>query len=71
MIREASLAEVTIEYANRFRDYYRINDKLDLAMDYFFQGNYRDSLNEVLSSIKKVDNDVYKELVTICGNNSF
>ena len=66
MIKTAKLAEMSIVYGNRYRMFYDEIDKgLNDAERFFFNGNYKKSLDVSLKTTSIVDQDIYKKLLHI------
>ena len=63
-IKTANLAENTIVYGNRFKP---LNSTLNIGLKQaekkFFSGNYKESLEQAISSISLVDTDIHKKLI--------
>ncbi len=66
MIRTAQLAEMAIVYGNRYRDKYEEVDKgLQDAEKYFYNGNYKDSLDISIKVTSIVDENIYRKLMSV------
>ena len=66
MIKTAALAEKSMVYSNRFRAYYKdVDQGLNLAEKYFFEGKYKESLDTVLKSCAIVDDNIYKKMLAV------
>ena len=66
MIKTAMLAEKSIVYGNRYRPFYdEVNDGLDIALDYFYKGLYKKSLDKVLKTCSLVDENIYRKMLAI------
>ncbi len=66
MIKTAILAEKSIIYGNRYRPYYNeIDEGLDAALDYFYKGKYKESLDTVLRTCSLVDKNIYKKMFAV------
>lgn len=62
-IKNASLAESTIVYSNRFRFNNRINNALNRAEDYFYEGRYSEALEFAIKSVSDVNPNIYNEVM--------
>ena len=63
MVKNASLAEASIVYGNRFRSTNQsINNSLNEAKKLFFKGNYKKSLDTSLKSISTIDKTIYQKI---------
>lgn len=66
MIKTAMLAEKSIVYCNRYKPYYNeVADGIDEAENYFYKGNYNESLDVVLKTCSLVDENIYKKLLSV------
>ena len=66
MIKTAALAEKAMVYGNRFRAYYTdVDEGLNLAERYFFEGKYKESLDTILKSCAIVDDNIYKKMLAV------
>ena len=66
MIKTVALAEKSMVYSNRFRAYYKdVDQGLNLAEKYFFEGKYKESLDTVLKSCAIVDDNIYKKMLAV------
>ena len=64
MIKMAQLAEMTIVYGNRYRNYYKeIEEGLNEAERLFHKGKYKDALDVAISSASIVDDDIYRKML--------
>ena len=64
MIKMAQLAEMSIVYGNRYRDYYKeIEVGLDEAVSLFHKGKYKDALDLAISSSSIIDDDIYRKML--------
>lgn len=62
-IKNASLAESTIVYSNRFRYNNRINNALNRAEDYFYEGSYNEALELAIKAVSDVNPNIYNEVM--------
>ena len=62
-IKNASLAESTIVYSNRFRYNNKINNALNRAEDYFYEGRYSDALELAIKAVSDVNPNIYNEVM--------
>mgnify|MGYP002515561514 FL=1 len=62
-IKNASLAESTIVYSNRFRFNNRINNALNRAEDYFYEGRYNEALELAIKAVSDVNPNIYNEVM--------
>ena len=62
-IKNASLAESTIVYSNRFRYNNKINNALNRAEDYFYEGRYSEALELAIKSVSDVNPNIYNEVM--------
>lgn len=62
-IKNASLAESTIVYSNRFRYNNRINNALNRAEDYFYEGRYSEALELAIKAVSDVNPNIYNEVM--------
>ena len=62
-IKNASLAESTIVYSNRFRFNNRINNVLNRAEDYFYEGRYSEALELAIKAVSDVNPNIYNEVM--------
>lgn len=71
MTRLASLAEVSIVYANRYRGHYEnVNHDLGISEKLFFSGKYEESLLKTLDAISTLDTEIYHFLMKIYQKNN-
>lgn len=71
MTKLASLAEVSMVYANKYRNYYEnVNHDLNISEKLFFNGKYEESLLKTLNAISTLDHDTYHFLMNIYQKNS-
>lgn len=62
-IKNASLAEKVIVYSNRFRTTSKINNALNRAEDYFYDGCYSEALELAIKSVSEVNPNIYNEVM--------
>lgn len=62
-IKNASLAESTIVYSNRFRYNNKINNALNRAEDYFYEGRYNEALELAIKAVSDVNPNIYNEVM--------
>lgn len=62
-IKNASLAESTIVYSNRFRYNNKINNALNRAEDYFYGGRYSEALELAIKAVSDVNPNIYNEVM--------
>lgn len=62
-IKNASLAETTIVYSNRFRYNNKINNALNRAEDYFYEGRYSEALELAIKAVSDVNPNIYNEVM--------
>ena len=62
-IKNASLAESTIVYSNRFRVAGKINNALNRAEDYFYDGKYNEALEIAIKAVSEVNPNIYNEVM--------
>lgn len=62
-IKNASLAESTIVYSNRFRVAGKINNALNRAEDYFYEGKYNEALEVAIKAVSEVNPNIYNEVM--------
>lgn len=62
-IKNASLAESTIVYSNRFRYNNRINNALNRAEDLFYEGRYSEALEIAIKAVSDVNPNIYNEVM--------
>ena len=62
-ITNASLAESTIVYSNRFRYNNKINNALNRAEDYFYEGRYSEALELAIKAVSDVNPNIYNEVM--------
>ena len=62
-IKNASLAESTIVYSNRFRVAGKINNALNRAEDYFYDGKYNEALEVAIKAVSEVNPNIYNEVM--------
>ena len=66
MIKTARLAEMAIVYGNRYRSKFEeVNQGLNDAEEYFYKGNYKDSLDASIKVTSIVDENIYRKLMGI------
>ena len=66
MIKTAELAEQAIVFANRYRSSYADVDKgLTDAENYFYKGNYKESLDMAIKVTSMVDENMYRKLMKV------
>ena len=63
LIKNASLAESTIIYCNRFRNNSKINSALNRAEDYFYDGKYSEALELAIKAVSDVNPNIYNEVM--------
>lgn len=69
MIKTAKLSEMTIVYGNRYKPLDTDIEKgLDEASRLFFKGNYKKALETAITSIKIVEPDIYKKMLSLYKN---
>ena len=69
MIKTAKLSEMTIVYGNRYKPLDTDIEKgLDEASQLFFKGNYKKALETAITSIKIVEPDIYKKMLSLYKN---
>ena len=69
IIRNAKYAEMAIVYGKRYRATYDGLDKfLSYSENLFFKGDYKKSLELTISSLNKIDPDIYKKLSNLENN---
>ena len=69
MIKTAKLSEMTIVYGNRYKPLdMDIEKGLDEASQLFFKGNYKKALETAITSIKIVEPDIYKKMLSLYKN---
>ena len=62
-IKNASLAESTIVYSNRFRYNNKINNALNRAEDYFYEGRYSEALELAIKAVSDINPNIYNEVM--------
>ena len=62
-IKNASLAESTIVYSNRFRYNNKINNALNRAEDYFYEGRYSEALELAIKAVSDVNPNIYNAVM--------
>ena len=62
-IKNASLTESTIVYSNRFRYNNKINNALNRAEDYFYEGRYSEALELAIKAVSDVNPNIYNEVM--------
>ncbi|MBR2678207.1 MAG: septation ring formation regulator EzrA [Bacilli bacterium] len=66
MIKTAQLAEKAIVYGNRYRSSFEDVDKgLNDAEDYFYKGNYKESLDIAIKVTSLIDENIYRKLMSV------
>lgn len=71
MTKLASLAENTIVYANRYRNYYdEVSKELNKSEKYYFNGKYKEAFLEAVKAISLVDSETYNRLMAIYSENN-
>ncbi len=66
MIKTAQLAEKAIVFANRYRSSYADVDKgLSDAEEYFYKGNYKESLDMAIKVTSLIDENIYRKLMGV------
>jgi len=66
MVRTANLAEMAIVYVNRYRSKYEdVDRELTDAEKAFYKGNYKESLDITIKVTSKVNENVYRKLMSI------
>lgn len=69
MIKTAKMSEMTIVYGNRYKPLdVDIEKGLDEASQLFFKGNYKKALETAITSIKIVEPDIYKKMLSLYKN---
>lgn len=63
VIKNASLAESTIVYSNRFRGTPKIDHALNVAEDYFYEGKYSEALEVVIKAVSDVNPNIYNNVM--------
>ena len=68
MIRTAKICEQTIVYGNRYRLLHSdIQTSLDEASELFLKGDYKTSLSLSLKTLKQVDENIEKKVLSLYG----
>ena len=66
MVKTAKMAEMTIVYGNRYRSGIEEVDKeLSDAEKMFYKGNYKEALDIAIKATSKVDEKIYRKLVSV------
>ncbi len=66
MIKTAQMAERAIVFANRYRNSYEDVDKsLTDAEEYFYKGNYKESLDMAIKVTSLIDENMYRKLMSV------
>lgn len=69
MIKTATLAEKCMLYSNRYRAFYNeVEEGLSKAEEYFYKGDYKNSLDTVLKACALVDEEIYKKMLALYDN---
>ena len=69
MVKTATLAEKCIIYSNRYRAYYdEVDTGLTKAEEYFYKGEYKESLDTVLKACAVVDEEIYRKMLSLYDN---
>ena len=68
VIKNAKIAENIIVYGNRFRINSKINTGLTAAENSFFDGNYKESLENAINAISEADPNIHKKIITLMEN---
>ncbi len=64
-IRNATLAENTICYGNRYRTTKSIDNGLNKAENLFLNGNYKESLETAINAVSEADSSIHKKVLEI------
>lgn len=64
-IKNATLAENTIVYGNRYRSNAKIDNSLNKAEENFFEGLYKESLEYAINAIAEFDPDIHKKIMEV------
>lgn len=68
MIKTAKISEWTIVYGNRYRLLHtEIGESLDKATQLFYKGDYKASLSMSLKTLKMIDENIEKKVLSIYG----
>lgn len=68
MVKYAYFTELLIVYGNKYRDKKEIDKSLTKAEMLYYRGNYQESFDLLLKTIKQIDNDFANKIVKLCKN---
>ena len=68
IVKNASLAESTIVYGNRYRITKTIDSGLKKAEDYFYNGQYKEALENAINAISEADSDIHNKVLELSKN---
>ena len=69
-IKNAKFAEQTIVYSNRFRSSDNdLNNALNISEKLFYQGDYKKSFEMTINALKKMENNVYNDIINLYNKN--
>ncbi len=63
VVKTAKMAETAIIYGNRYRIYKEVDDGLTKAENYFYKGNFKNSLENAINAINIVEPGIHKRLL--------
>ena len=66
MIKYAYFTELLLVYSNKYRDKKEIDKSLSKVEDLYYDGEYKESYNLVLKTIKGFDGELYTKINKIC-----
>ena len=66
MIKYAYFTEILLVYGNKYRDKKEIDKNLIKAEDLYYSGNYKESFELVLKTIKILDSDFFVKVSKVC-----
>ena len=65
MVKTANMAEKAIVFGNRYRDIDEVDRELTDAEKAFYKGNYKDALEISIKATSRVDENIYRKLMSI------
>lgn len=65
MVKTANMAEKAIVFGNRYRDIGEVDRELTDAEKAFYKGNYKDALEISIKATSRVDENIYRKLMSI------
>lgn len=68
MIKYAEFTEILFVYGNKYRDKKEVDKSLIKVENLFYKGNYKESFELLLKTIKSIDEELYNKVSKLCKN---